>query len=245
MYNVVALNNIPLTSIRDCAKKRPSHIVFSERLQKTPLKIELINCQSLCNKYDEIVDVDILIQASLKRHKHSHFHAKSFQNCQLTFISGGVRIAISYRPHPTKKHGLKTGDFFRELSELVDFLLTSNGHLLILGDFNVHHETRCLSENLMSANLIHHVQRRNHGKGLILDIVINREGYDLVSGVSVSSMLSDHFLINTDVSLERQFSPATSVSYRSYRLIDINAFLLDLPKSLDQLVDLYDCTLRV
>ena len=27
------------------------------RIAKTPLKIWLTNCQSLCNKYDEIVDV--------------------------------------------------------------------------------------------------------------------------------------------------------------------------------------------
>ena len=67
-------------------------------------------------------------------------------------------------------------------------------------------------------------------------------------------LLSDHFLINIKASLERPFSPATSVSYRSYRLIDINAFLLDLkdiqllldpPKGLDELVDLYNSTLRV
>ena len=60
-------------------------------------------------------------------------------------------------------------------------------------------------------------------------------------------MLSDQFFINSDVSLERPFSPATSVSYRSYRLIEINAFLIDLkdtqllldpPKGFDRLVDL-------
>ena len=30
---------------------------YSEGVQKTPLKIASINCQSLCNKGDEIVDV--------------------------------------------------------------------------------------------------------------------------------------------------------------------------------------------
>ena len=81
--------------------------------------------------------------------------------------------------------------------------------------------------------------------GHILDLVINREGDGLVSVASVSCMLSDHFVINTKVSLEWPFSPATSVSFRSYRLIDINAFLLDLkdtqllldpPKGLDCIV---------
>ena len=71
--------------------------------------------------------------------------------------------------------------------------------------------------------------------------------------MSVSFKLSDHFPINTEMSLQWPFSPATSVSYRSFTLIDINAFLLDLketqllldpPNDLDQLVDLHNNTLR-
>ena len=72
------------------------------------------------------------------------------------------------------------------------------------------------------------MQRRTHRQGHILDLVITREGDDLVSDVSVSSMLSDHFVINNEVSLERPFSPATSVSYRSFRPTDKNVFLFDL-----------------
>ena len=37
-----------------CAPVTPT---YSEGVQKTFLKTGLINCQSLCNKYDEIVDV--------------------------------------------------------------------------------------------------------------------------------------------------------------------------------------------
>ena len=37
-----------------CVPVTPS---YSEGVQKTPLKIGLVNCQSLCNKCDEIVDV--------------------------------------------------------------------------------------------------------------------------------------------------------------------------------------------
>ena len=64
--------------------------------------------------------------------------------------------------------------------------------------------------------------------GQTLDHVITPEDYDLVRGVSVSSMLSHHFLVNIEISLERPFFPATSVSYRKYRLIDINTVLLDI-----------------
>ena len=66
-------------------------------------------------------------------------------------------------------------------------------------------------------------------------------------------MLSDNFLINAEVSLQRTFFPVTSDSYRSDQLIVIHVLLLhlkvsqlvlDLPKDLDQLADLHDSTLR-
>ena len=69
----------------------------------------------------------------------------------------------------------------------------------------------CQSEILRSANLIQHVQSRTHRQGHILDLINTREGDDLVRGESVSSMLADHFLVNTEVSLKRHFSPVTSV----------------------------------
>ena len=49
------------------------------------------------------------------------FQTKSFENHQMTVISGG----IIYRLHPTKKNGLNTGDFFREFSEFVEKLLVT------------------------------------------------------------------------------------------------------------------------
>ena len=115
------------------------------------VSICLINCQSICNKSDEISDVvkdmdldalvitetwltgnvsdqkivgdvtpagysfhhaarihkkgggvGILLRDSLKCETHLRFQAKSFENYQLTFISGGisVRVAIIYRLHP-------------------------------------------------------------------------------------------------------------------------------------------------
>jgi len=145
----------------------------------------------------------------LKCETHLCFQAKSFENYQLTFVSGGisVRVAIIYRLHPTKESGLKTADFFKEVSEFVDSLATNCDHLLILGDFNIHWDCqrntdiKQLADILRSANLRQHVQERTHIHGHILDIVISCNDENLIKGVSVSPMLSDHFLINTNVSL--------------------------------------------
>ncbi|KAK2138836.1 hypothetical protein LSH36_2340g00003, partial [Paralvinella palmiformis] len=274
------------------------------------VSIGLINCQSICNKSDEISDVvkdmdldalvitetwltgnvsdqkivgdvtpagysfhhaarihkkgggvGILLRDSLKCETHLRFQAKSFENYQLTFISGGISVcvAIIYRLHPAKKNGLKAADFFKEFSVFVDSLASNSGHLLILGDFNIHWDcqrnadTKQLADIRRSANLRQHVQERTHRQGHILDLVISRDDDNLIKGVSVSSMLSDHFLVDINVSLQKQSVSAKDISYRRYKSIDKEAFLADLrvsslvldpPDDVDHLVDLYDNTLR-
>ena len=111
-----------------------------------------------------------------------------------------VYVAIIYRLHPTKKNGLKAADFFKEFSGFVDSF----------------------------ANLRQHVQERTHRHGHILDLVISRDDDNLVKGVSVSSMLSDHSLVNINVSLQKQSVSAKVISYRRYKSIDKEDFLADL-----------------
>jgi len=66
-------------------------------------------------------------------------------------------------------------------------------------------------------------------------------------------MLSDHFLVNINVSLQKQSVSAKIMLYRKYNLIDKDVFLADLcvsslvldpPDDVDHLVDLYNSTLR-
>jgi hypothetical protein len=65
--------------------------------------------------------------------------------------------------------------------------------------------------------------------------------------------MSDHFLIDNLVSLEKPCLSAKAVSYREFREMDKCVFKADLRDSnlmldrlldLDQLVELYGCTLR-
>ena len=57
-----------------------------------------------------------------------------------------------------------------------------------------------------------------------LDLVITRDVGNLVKGVSVSTMLFDHFLIDIVVSLEKPSLSAKAVSYRKFRQMDKSAF---------------------
>ena len=113
----------------------------------------------------------------------------------------------------SKKNSLKAANFFKEFSKCGDSIATNSGHLLILGDFNIHWncqknaDTKQLADILRSANLRQHIEERTHRHGHILDLVISRD-----KGVSVSYMLSDHFLINSNVPLQKQFVSAKVIS---------------------------------
>ena len=82
---------------------------------------------------------------------------------------------------------------------------------MILGDFNIQCDCqrnanyKYLANILRSANLR---QERTHSHGHILDLVISRDDDNLIKGVSVSSMLSDNFLININISLQKQSVPS-------------------------------------
>ena len=64
---------------------------------------------------------------------------------------------------------------------------------------------------------------------------------------------SYHFLLNIDISLQKPILPTKTITYRKYRSIDQAALIADLsvslltanpPNDLEQLVDLYNVTLR-
>ena len=80
---------------------------------------------------------------------------------------------------------------------------------------------------LKSANLRQQVQERIRRHGHILDLVISRDDDNLIEDVSVSSVLSDYFLIVIDLALPKQSVSAKSISNGKYKSIDKMLFLLN------------------
>ena len=76
------------------------------------------------------VRVGILLHDSLKCETHLRFQPEPFENYRMTFVSRQISVRLAI--------GQKAGHFFYEFSGFVDSLATNSGHLLILGDFNIH-----------------------------------------------------------------------------------------------------------
>ena len=79
-----------------------------------------------------------------------------------------------------------------------------------------------------------HVQEGAHKHDHILDLIISHDDDNKMKEVSVSSMLFDHFVISTDVSLQKHSVSNKVISYLKYKSIEEDAFLADLGWSLLQ-----------
>ena len=71
------------------------------------------------------------------------------------------------------------------------------------------------------------MQERSHSHRHILDVVISREDDTFVKEVLMTSMPSDHYLVDIEVSLNKPPVSTKSVPYYKYKLIDKDVFLED------------------
>jgi exonuclease III len=133
--------------------------------------------------------------------------AASFEALQIlvTAESVCIRLVVLYRIPPSSQNGISKASFLNELEDLVEHLANSTGKLLILGDFNTHWdkqhdtETAKLSNLLKAFNLSQHVREQTHQAGHIIDLVISRDGDNLVSSCDVNSLISDHHAIHLNL----------------------------------------------
>ena len=123
---------------------------------------------------------------------------KSFEACEFSIKStkNGTKYICIYRPPPSKKNKLKPSMFISEFC----------GHLVFLGDFNLHFDSevefyaQTMKTCLHNRNLIQLVNKPTQVKNHILDWVIVRDDDILVQNIDVSDKcLSDHYVISFTV----------------------------------------------
>ena len=132
---------------------------------------------------------------------HSAIKAKSYESVHVTLTVGAssLHIMIVYRLHPIQKSTVKSSDFFAEFATLIDGLSSISDKVIIAGVYNIRWHTPTETETdkhlveLHSANMVQHVKERVHISGHIIDLVVTREGQNILGNLQVSSILSDHF----------------------------------------------------
>jgi len=170
---------------------------------------------------------------------------------------GPATLLTIYRPGSSSP----TGQFFEELSSILEVLITRNSQLIILCDFNIHLEEPTLPTSIRFLDLLsqfglrQHINQPTHVLGGHLDLVITTDDDQVDNFTVTPPTLSDHSVISfTLPSIHLQ--PIHSIRMmRGWKSLDHRAFsaairdtLLSSPSStLDtltvaQLFDLYTST---
>jgi hypothetical protein len=130
-----------------------------------------------------------------------------------------IRIIALYRLH--KSHPAFINDF----QDLVDDSIVKPASLLILGDFNVHWDDATdplrttFAETCRSFGLDQHVTQATHCSGHTLDLVLTRNNDQLLTDVSVGSMISDHFAVHFTGSVAKPHPERRMLSFRKLKTL--------------------------
>ena len=180
--------------------------------------------------------IGILFKSCLKLQLRStDKQAVTFEHAVVMDISRCVQYVIIYRPPPSSKNGYTTTEFLYEFESFVSDVNLAANKIVIIGDFNLHIDLPSKPEIvsfmsiLSSFDLFQHVSEATHVHGHILDLLIFREGGDIIHNCGVRKCLeSDHYVVEFEISKERPAKQSIVSTTRKYRTIDMDSFKTDL-----------------
>ena len=204
--------------------------------------------------YKNSIDIKIVESSRDTRSQFSNFE---FMDCNVTINGYSLRLAVIYRPPPTRENGFKTNDFLeQEWPVFLSRYTTIDKNILIVGDLNFHlddptnRDSARFASVLESCGLRQHVSEPTHVGGHTLDVVISRDTEDIVSNVEVNDpglsdnsgkVARDHLAVTFSVKAARPAPIRKTVSFRKIRSISIESFKTDIQTS-QTLADALNCT---
>ena len=126
-----------------------------------------------------------------------------------------------------------------ELADILENNITGNkGHLLLLGDFNIHLDKQDASNTILfqdflySFGLANHVKQLTHTSNHILDLVISQPEFcQTVRTVEPGHYLSDHCFTHVSLLVDRPIPARKNIKYQKVKSINHNAFNLHLSEA--------------
>ena len=171
----------------------------------------------LCIIYRDDLKVNVPSQ-------ESHFGSFECQTVTFTNVRPPLTIANIYRPSTSSV----PVEFSDELGTRIDTLLGSCKKLVVCGDFNCPwapgEETNpAVADLMLSFNLRQHVTSSTHTDGNLLDLIFDQESDDdFKTAVKVSPVaFSDHYLIETDLSVIKGKKPLLKFKKRRLNKLDL------------------------
>ena len=203
--------------------------------------------------------VALLYKRNMKLASKSSWKAKSFENIEVTLTaSSTVKLAVIYRPPPSKRNKFTVGLFMTEFQDFLEHHTVKSQNIMIVGDFNFRYkdplnvDASRFRDILSNHALCQHVTGSTHMSGHMLDLVITQSVDNIVSNTVVSDFLTDHAAIHCNLHMAKPQPLRQTIQYRNYSAIDNEMFqadieastlCLDTATSAASLLDQYDDTM--
>lgn len=168
-------------------------------------------------------------------------------DCKITIKNYSMRLAIVYRPPPSKGNGSKTCVFLEEWAKFLAKFAVTDKNIIITGDLNFHLDIPTQSDTikftsiLQSCGMVQHVREPTHVLGHTLDVVITRDTDTSVSNINVvdpglsdnksGKVTKDHYAVIFNTVAEKPPPIRKTVTYRKLNSIDIDSFKSDIESS--------------
>ena len=201
--------------------------------------------------------VGVLFKSRLSKISETPLTTDTFEGLSVTLqcpkTKNNIRVYVIYRPPSSSL----PRDFLDDLGAILNSAATHPGESIICGDFNVHFGNTQSTAALNLANLldnagfVQHVTSATHVSGNILELLITHQLSSMIaSSVRSTYLITDHHVVECDITVSKPARPKRTVIYRKYSSIDKCAFATDIigafgadPGTNDELVDVYNATI--
>ena len=201
--------------------------------------------------------VGVLFKSTLSKISETPLTTDTFEGLYVTLqcqkTRSNVRVYVIYRPPSSSL----PRDFLEDIGAILNSAATHPGDSIISGDFNVHFGNTQSPSASNHANLldnacfVQHVTSTTHVSGNILHLVINHRVSSIIaSPVRTTSLLTDHHVVECNITVSKPASLKRTLNYRKYSSIDKRVFATDIvdafgadPGTSDELIDVYSTTI--
>ena len=156
-----------------------------------------------------------------------------------------MQMTVLYRPPPARKNNLSAATFYQEFSELLSGISYNIQPLIIAGDFNFHLDDSTnlnaikFIDLLDSTGLVQNVKGATHNKGHTLDLVITRQGENIINNLKIlPDIYSDHRIIMCHLDCPKPPLSKVLITYRSTKHLDPQKLCSTISTSLSANKDL-------
>ena len=159
----------------------------------------------------------------------------TFEHVHITNSSHSINFVVVYRPPPSSDNGLKNSVFLNEFDNFIGDVSLLPGHLILLGDFNMHWDCPSKSDVIhfssttTAAGLTQHVHGPTHKHGYTLDLVFTRCNDTMLQDCHTEDkLMSDHRIICFTLDLPKPKPMRVTSTLRNYRKINHDEFAKSL-----------------